>query len=1441
MPQNIDTKQISGDVLPTVYISNISLAEGGLAKNISRQKERRERQRKNFSGKSLTVDIMLRIKEVIKPEQTASWLFNSDFTKFLKIKVIQSTSMDLTKELSKGNFSALRQRKYRRAYKEMTLPVIREDLTRSSGQTLESDLKQFSSVAVNSKNRIYNIPYETQFVLPKLHPKHLSYFAFVFVDMEDLNLEYGLSFRKALKKGRYIKGVVRSERVIMDREVNTTSYIFRVKKTGKVWTGPKHKNAKGEWMTGRKGVARSMKLVRKETINLKINDYRQANQLKRQDIRIRTALKKFQNLQQKQLNLDQPPPLFTESYISRGIISPKPNGHVDLLFHVDIEKLVRSQSAFGSIIDDMQNPRSKREIYLLSSIKSIKVLRRRVTTARSFNRLGSSIRSGMFNPATDIVETIVYSADNKRNNSLARKDETSGGIREVSSISFAENIRTFTVTDKNITDVTDGYYQYGVSIDVEDGTIKFLNKQLKKLANIQMMMQNYYNDATNPKYLTKEGSFDITLSQKYKRMARKRKTLVPWVKAITVYLDVLTSLTTLRADPKKLSRKIYSMVNAKTGNATGISAFIEMIDELVRVIDTTLGNKKAPSMQSQNTSKKQSKGGFKISVMTIDRWFKDLHDSNILRNVGVNVLGRKGRQSIGVKAIRVKDFFQRIGEENQMYWNNSDLSTTSDLIANSPTPNITSNANLELLNLTKNELSFLSPAEINGGSYTIDRLGQGKDAWDSDKFNAMASNLAAVQSGYYNNVAVVGNSTDNASKRNTRDSKKNNVRNSVHDNSVSNVLAQLGVTILDSLEEESLQTIENAGVTDLPVNEIFSTSNKVTLVSDAQADTQDQVISRRQQRRVERIYRENVKAVGNIFVNMVTANGELDKNLRVKKSPTTSTSGDDIQSYNLKSVNNMVDTIITAKGGTTIEGIPNQVKSLMFSDTDATPTDFLNAPVDMLKNPETAQMMRANFDTLSRVEVFVGFEKDSSGDNIIDKPKYELLESKHVEFANSKVLLCRIKKYENKALNIGQNKGLDMQIYDNCFLMSASELDLLLTKKRQLASRVISINRAAIATTAALEASVALGLAEQVISAARLAEEMAAAKEMEEGREERRIEKEAARQSFAGGGKEAMFDFFYNWLVSNTELKHKNILEFLAIVNLDDKNSMITWLLSNTPLTFPEVNEFLDLLSTLLFEEVIIEDIDNIDRSAIEGLSKENKDFLIDWLRTRGDLTFEEVDEILAKISNFGNRESVKRTITTFTIIPAADVEDALDIIYGDEAAEITPFEQSLLDQAAAQTAALQAQADAASSSADTIAGAIAAAQASSEEQIAALLELLGEEDEDIVSEVVAEMEEAESADGDGDEQSSGDTEDEEIPAEAPAEEEAEVDETPTPNVEEFIEFLEGASSNEDESEGDTWAIGPSADSSVGNVAGALKPPTGDDFDLALDQLDEGI
>ena len=217
--------------------------------------------------------------------------------------------------------------------------------------------------------------------------------------------------------------------------------------------------------------------------------------------------------------------------------------------------------------------------------------------------------------------------------------------------------------------------------------------------------------------------------------------------------------------------------------------------------------------------------------------------------------------------------------------------------------------------------------------------------------------------------------------------------------------------------------------------------------------------------------------------------------------------------------------------------------------------------------------------------------------------------------------------------------------------------------------------------SAAEQAAIATALAEQAAEAAEELAEMAAAKELEERKlEELQVEsiaeletiradsqtkKAAARISFQGGGAETVFDFLYNWIATNSDLKRFGILKFLASVDLDDRNSLINWLTSNTSPTQPEIREFLGLLATMLFEEVIVEDIDNLDRDVLNGFTGQQKNIFIDWLHTRGGFTFGDIDEIFSKVTNFQKRRNVKVVLKTWTDISIDDIEDMLDTLYG--------------------------------------------------------------------------------------------------------------------------------------------------------------------------------
>ena len=73
-------------------------------------------------------------------------------------------------------------------------------------------------------------------------------------------------------------------------------------------------------------------------------------------------------------------------------------------------------------------------------------------------------------------------------------------VQEVPNIKHSpKETRTIMVTDNSVRYLTDGSYQYGVKMEIEDGTVRFLNERLKKLKVVRDYLVEYYNILSIPK------------------------------------------------------------------------------------------------------------------------------------------------------------------------------------------------------------------------------------------------------------------------------------------------------------------------------------------------------------------------------------------------------------------------------------------------------------------------------------------------------------------------------------------------------------------------------------------------------------------------------------------------------------------------------------------------------------------------------------------------------------------------------------------------------------------------------------------------------------------------------------------------------------------------------------------------------------------------------
>ena len=374
----------------------------------------------------------------------------------------------------------------------------------------------------SSGKRIFNISFQKNDKLAATVP-HLSYYAFCYLDLKSLVESLGIEDIPSLGP---TKGPISGENVISGGKVNITSYVFFITSpfpenlSGTYWTGPVLQDKNGKWRTAqwsssrRPGSGRNLLNTTKPPMDL---DRIEVRNSKIQDSRF---LRQIPNL-----NFDLIPSNFSpitikgrdnfnnsiqnpDAYISNAFLTRDMHNKCRFLFEFDFQRALVKESKFGKMLTNPFIPKeTKKKIFGYSPITNLRIVRKRVETARSYNRLSSAIlgisNSEIAPEELTIVET---SSNSERNNVLKKavliapgtgirnpRNQAVGSIAEILSLKNSpKNTRTIAVTDSSASQLQNGTYQYGVEIEMEDGSIRFLNERLKRLRTLTTYLKEYY-------------------------------------------------------------------------------------------------------------------------------------------------------------------------------------------------------------------------------------------------------------------------------------------------------------------------------------------------------------------------------------------------------------------------------------------------------------------------------------------------------------------------------------------------------------------------------------------------------------------------------------------------------------------------------------------------------------------------------------------------------------------------------------------------------------------------------------------------------------------------------------------------------------------------------------------------------------------------------------
>lgn len=718
----IDPQSFLGEFVPSVYISRILLESSGETlfidnPHIDSSKENLSLlEQKNKTGKSLKVTINLVVKEKITDDNVATWFDKNDVIKYIDIKLFQSTDSRLTELLSSGidmldlvdpsktvqpddlryiyaayvyetdDIDLLNQKLYKNStFKKLTL---------NKGKNLSNSIDEFKSYTDDAGNQIYDITYTVSFIIPNEFPEHLAYFAVSSFNLEELSKDYKLKIDSSNLEESIRK--ISSDIVIENGDIVSRSFVF-YDRNGQIWSGPTVQSENGNWYTGIDITESSKPLVRSIVNNFKVQDNRSFKKL---SINIESLYNKFLNNNPTKILSNNTVPVKKENYFSDLMLARGNDGDSKFLFAINIDKLICEKSIYGNLIKTSRKLRE--EILNNSTIRNLTIYRKRIKQdGQNYNIFDKN----------EPVEYIVNSRDSLPKTFVTVNNQRAS-LRESFILTSNERqyLRYFTGIDKTMSDVTTGLYQYHVELEIEDGTIDYVQTQIELLSLAKVELQKYYEISVTPgvsrtKLEIQEPHIqhpvETPASKKYqapyydpisnqftqefeKLMNQKYPTtnllLAPWISATSVYvsvLDIFTDFLDNVVQRQKYLKDLHTAVSPSTGNPQGIMIVINLIDNLINALSKSIGitTTITPRKFGNSSQKSASFSRSARETIKIVKIFNEIFDSEIAKDFAYDYLSLGEDDTLnddGVKIINGDDFNERMAAENLKNFNSSD-------------------------------------------------------------------------------------------------------------------------------------------------------------------------------------------------------------------------------------------------------------------------------------------------------------------------------------------------------------------------------------------------------------------------------------------------------------------------------------------------------------------------------------------------------------------------------------------------------------------------------------------------------------------------------------------------------------------------------------------------------------------------------------------------
>ena len=1088
----VSQEQLLGNLIPDVYINGITLSTSGSPikeENPHIQHERERDRPKLKQSEQLVVTVDLSLKERLNTDLISSWFAEQDFTKYLKIKMIQSRNELITKYLTEEKSSIVYPHQ---EWKEKTQGMVETRILSVDKDVIGdgSNLTQHRSYIDQDGTSIHDITYRAVFYIPEEQPSHLTYFAVSYLDMDALIKDYDLSVDDNTLN--LMNGKVCSDMIIHKGEIISSAWVYRTK-DGLIWSGAVH-NDNGKIMSGAMPSFESQPLQKIKVTNSKIQDFRDVKEIEK----LKIDLSVFENTLSTQKNkiklknndntdVKRKKTYFTDIHVSRDS-----DGSARFTFGVDFKQYVKDNSIYGKLFENTSS-RIRKGIFQSAKIRTMKVYRRRVRNVQTQNRLGSAWHGEVIWDRHETPVLVVASGEKNRGQFRKRRSNI-GSIKEIqytlNSPTDVEDMRFFTVMDRQIKDVTDGHYQYGVEIEVEDGSFNYLNSWVSRLSKEKRELGEYLERGSKlgmTKFLSavddphidhemerakslrdSDGNYEPTSNRFTKKFfeseqERYRGNLkqAPWNKAPWEYLtavQVMTAAFTTHKSWYKMYNSLLRMVNPQTGNPRGIAALISLYDNLIskiqRVLAQDSGTRTVRAIEGDRIPKTKIRGKTSktpVKIFHDTKWFTSKSfDTNVQKNAGLRFLwageleGAKNRD--GLKEIDGGYYQARVNIETKKYFKSLDVA-----------PNLYAGSQVytDGDSLSNTSFTFLTPSMIELPNTSMKTIAASatKDPYSGDHYSLIESSILAFNSG----VSMGRRTLESSSEYRTTMASFFASLNAV----VTPIDGWEAIPLTDHLKGHAQGSAYASGSLlpaqpPKPIDPIIQIHTKCDTELDGDASTNPNSL-------FAGLCQPFLKSGASLYGNntnpfAVAANADSVTAGNTSKEDNsyslTQVDTNTISFYDLNSSGNAITKMfqdpemsaaVLASNGhpngvvsvkTALLTIPNQVKSLFYASTSPSSVkkSWHDMGFDPLKDLRTLAEFRINHLLIGRIDRLTGYRK-SMGKRHTKEPKWEPLTKNAWSRSAGEAILCRIKKYHSPQLGIKWLPAFDLPIYDEYFVL----------------------------------------------------------------------------------------------------------------------------------------------------------------------------------------------------------------------------------------------------------------------------------------------------------------------------------------------------------------------------------------------------------------------